>query len=150
MIHSSKPMLNVLFIVHSFLSSNLQHPHNVPLFSSTWDKCSSVFTVDMGAHFLNKVYKITTGFFVENTVVLAEGEMQLDGVFKVCFPFLSSEFLKFYFIKLCFLGYNFHFVTMHNFNFNFNFYLINLYVQDGKNPLCRLKNLRATYNHLWA
>ncbi|CAH9061095.1 unnamed protein product [Cuscuta epithymum] len=27
--------------------------------------------------------KITTGFFVENTIVLAEGEMQLDGVFKV-------------------------------------------------------------------
>ncbi|KAK4362675.1 hypothetical protein RND71_017916 [Anisodus tanguticus] len=28
-------------------------------------------------------YKITTGFFVENTIVLAEGEMQLDGVFQV-------------------------------------------------------------------
>ncbi|KAK6794878.1 hypothetical protein RDI58_008331 [Solanum bulbocastanum] len=27
--------------------------------------------------------KITTGFFVENTIVLAEGEMQLDGVFQV-------------------------------------------------------------------
>nr|GMD37465.1 DNA polymerase epsilon subunit B [Ipomoea batatas] len=32
---------------------------------------------------LTRLYKITTGFFVENTVVLAEGEMQLDGVFKV-------------------------------------------------------------------
>lgn len=31
----------------------------------------------------NLQYKITTGFFVENTVVLAEGEMQLDGVFQV-------------------------------------------------------------------
>ncbi|PHT87834.1 hypothetical protein T459_09940 [Capsicum annuum] len=28
-------------------------------------------------------YKITTGFFVENTIVVAEGEMQLDGVFQV-------------------------------------------------------------------
>lgn len=38
--------------------------------------------------------KITTGFFVENTIVVAEGEMQLDGVFKVrtCgFPSLEDR-----------------------------------------------------------
>lgn len=29
-------------------------------------------------------YRITTGFFVENTIVLAEGEMLLDGIFQVC------------------------------------------------------------------
>ncbi|CAI9113288.1 OLC1v1013861C1 [Oldenlandia corymbosa var. corymbosa] len=28
-------------------------------------------------------YKITTGFFSENTIVLAEGEMRLDGIFQV-------------------------------------------------------------------
>lgn len=33
--------------------------------------------------FHNLQYKITTGFFLENTIVLAEGEMQLDGVFQV-------------------------------------------------------------------
>ncbi|KAF5935966.1 hypothetical protein HYC85_027095 [Camellia sinensis] len=33
--------------------------------------------------FFNMQYKITTGFFSENTVVLAEGEMLLDGIFQV-------------------------------------------------------------------
>ncbi|KAL1199185.1 DNA polymerase epsilon subunit B [Cardamine amara subsp. amara] len=28
-------------------------------------------------------YKITTGFFTENTIILAEGEMQLNGIFQV-------------------------------------------------------------------
>ncbi|KAK1421047.1 hypothetical protein QVD17_23104 [Tagetes erecta] len=35
------------------------------------------------ACFLNITYKITTGFFTENTIVLAQGEMQLDGIFQV-------------------------------------------------------------------
>ncbi|KAL0417307.1 UNVERIFIED_CONTAM: DNA polymerase epsilon subunit B [Sesamum latifolium] len=33
--------------------------------------------------FLNMNYRITTGFFAENTIVLAEGEMLLDGIFQV-------------------------------------------------------------------
>ncbi|EPS66015.1 hypothetical protein M569_08761, partial [Genlisea aurea] len=32
---------------------------------------------------LSTNHKITTGLFVENTIVLAEGEMSLDGIFKV-------------------------------------------------------------------
>lgn len=37
--------------------------------------------------FFNVKYRITTGFFAENTIVLAEGEMLLDGIFQVnvCF-----------------------------------------------------------------
>lgn len=35
-------------------------------------------------NFLNISYRITTGFFAENTIVLAEGEMRLDGIFEVC------------------------------------------------------------------
>lgn len=38
--------------------------------------------------FLNMNYRVTTGFFVENTIVLAEGEMQLDGMFQVCIDFV--------------------------------------------------------------
>lgn len=34
--------------------------------------------------FFDNVYKITTGFFLENTIVVAEGEMVLEGVFQVC------------------------------------------------------------------
>ncbi|GMH14107.1 hypothetical protein Nepgr_015948 [Nepenthes gracilis] len=34
-------------------------------------------------NFLNMYYKITTGFFSENTIVVAEGERLPDGVFKV-------------------------------------------------------------------
>lgn len=37
----------------------------------------------MEAFFLDSHYKITTGFFSENTIVLAEGEMLLDGIFQV-------------------------------------------------------------------
>ncbi|PQM33043.1 DNA polymerase epsilon subunit B isoform X2 [Prunus yedoensis var. nudiflora] len=33
--------------------------------------------------FLDNIYKITAGFFVENTIVVAEGEMLLEGVFQV-------------------------------------------------------------------
>lgn len=35
------------------------------------------------AFFFDNVYKITTGFFLENTIVVAEGEMLLEGVFQV-------------------------------------------------------------------
>lgn len=34
--------------------------------------------------FFNMTYRITTGFFAENTIVVAEGEMLLDGIFQVC------------------------------------------------------------------
>lgn len=33
--------------------------------------------------FFNKQYKITTGFFSENTIVVAEGEMLVEGIFQV-------------------------------------------------------------------
>lgn len=33
--------------------------------------------------FLDKYYKITTGFFTENAIVVAEGEMLIDGIFQV-------------------------------------------------------------------
>ena len=33
--------------------------------------------------FFDKEYKITTGFFSENTIVVAEGEMLLEGIFQV-------------------------------------------------------------------
>ncbi|RAL52183.1 hypothetical protein DM860_017320 [Cuscuta australis] len=46
--------------------------------------CSRYLIVDTKMqYFLYKLYEITTGFFVENTIVVAQGEMQLDGVFKV-------------------------------------------------------------------
>lgn len=32
---------------------------------------------------LDNPYKITTGFFSENTIVVAEGEMLVEGIFKV-------------------------------------------------------------------
>lgn len=35
------------------------------------------------ASFFDKEYKITTGFFLENTIVVAEGEMLLEGLFQV-------------------------------------------------------------------
>lgn len=38
---------------------------------------------DAATVFFDKQYKITTGFFSENTIVVAEGEMLLEGVFKV-------------------------------------------------------------------
>ncbi|KAM7479582.1 hypothetical protein LguiA_027795 [Lonicera macranthoides] len=44
---------------------------------------------------LTAAYKITTGFFSENTIVLAEGEMLLDGIFQVktCgFPPLEDRY----------------------------------------------------------
>lgn len=40
------------------------------------------------SRFFNMNHRITTGFFVENTVVLAEGEMLLDGIFQVCVNFV--------------------------------------------------------------
>lgn len=45
-------------------------------------------------HFLDKIYKITTGFFTENTIVVAEGEMLLEGVFQVSkdILFVSSKY----------------------------------------------------------
>jgi hypothetical protein len=33
--------------------------------------------------FFDYPYKITTGFFLENTIVVAEGEMLAEGIFKV-------------------------------------------------------------------
>ncbi|KAI6694285.1 hypothetical protein NL676_021995 [Syzygium grande] len=33
--------------------------------------------------FFDKQYKITTGFFTENTIVVAEGQMLLEGIFKI-------------------------------------------------------------------
>ncbi|CAC34504.1 DNA polymerase epsilon subunit B-like protein [Arabidopsis thaliana] len=35
------------------------------------------------SQFENNEYKITTGFFTENTIILAEGEMQVNGIFQV-------------------------------------------------------------------
>lgn len=42
--------------------------------------------------FFDKEYKITTGFFLENTIVVAEGEMLLEGIFQVSviFHFLET------------------------------------------------------------
>lgn len=40
--------------------------------------------------FLNIEHKITSGFFVENTVIVAEGELLSNGIFQVC----GSHFLK--------------------------------------------------------
>ncbi|KAK6148239.1 hypothetical protein DH2020_019151 [Rehmannia glutinosa] len=40
------------------------------------------FTIPINL-FFNMSYRITTGFFAENTIVLAEGEMLLDGIFQV-------------------------------------------------------------------
>lgn len=37
--------------------------------------------------FLKMYYKITTGFLSENTIVVAEGEMLLDGIFQVSIEF---------------------------------------------------------------
>ena len=44
------------------------------------------------AVFFDKEYKITTGFFLENTIVVAEGEMLLEGIFqvRVIFHFLET------------------------------------------------------------
>lgn len=39
--------------------------------------------------FLNIEHKITSGFFVENTVIVAEGELLSNGIFQVC----SSHFI---------------------------------------------------------
>jgi len=33
--------------------------------------------------FFDNPYKITTGFFLENTIVVAEGEMLAEGIFQV-------------------------------------------------------------------
>ncbi|PRQ15823.1 putative DNA-directed DNA polymerase [Rosa chinensis] len=41
------------------------------------------FTDSLLIIFLDNTYKITTGFFTENTMVVAEGEMLLEGVFQV-------------------------------------------------------------------
>lgn len=41
-------------------------------------------------------HRITTGFFVENTIVLAEGEMLLDGIFQVCVNFALWPIIKLY------------------------------------------------------
>lgn len=63
--------------------------------------------------FLDKQYKVTTGFFSENTIVVAEGEMLVEGIFKVCVPFqLFTNFLHainatYKFQILTFLSFNF-------------------------------------------
>lgn len=48
------------------------------------------------AFFFDKEYKITTGFFLENTIVVAEGEMLLEGIFqvRVIFHFLETCLYK--------------------------------------------------------
>jgi hypothetical protein len=60
--------------------------------------------------FLNKEHKITSGFFVENTVIVAEGELLSNGTFQVCnsyFLEIFNSFLYYYllnaivFIKSC-------------------------------------------------
>lgn len=50
--------------------------------------------------FFNMQYKITTGFFSENTIILAEGEMLLDGVFEVSLCFLSIGHIIVSFLRL--------------------------------------------------
>lgn len=47
--------------------------------------------------FFNTEYRITTGFFSENTIILAEGEMLLDNIFQVSahFPFHLVFFFLF-------------------------------------------------------
>ncbi|GFP88475.1 DNA polymerase epsilon subunit 2 [Phtheirospermum japonicum] len=44
---------------------------------------SNAISFTILCNFLNTSYRITTGFFAENTIVLAEGEMLLDGIFQV-------------------------------------------------------------------
>lgn len=50
----------------------------------------------MEAFFLDSHYKITTGFFSENTIVLAEGEMLLDGIFQVKASVWCEDRIKFF------------------------------------------------------
>lgn len=45
--------------------------------------------------FFDKQYKITTGFFTENTIVVAEGQMLLEGIFKVSCGFFIGILLDF-------------------------------------------------------
>lgn len=43
------------------------------------------------------LHKITSGFFVENTIIVAEGELLVNGVFEVIFTCnISSPFYKFW------------------------------------------------------
>lgn len=48
--------------------------------------------------FFDKPHKITTGFFSENTIVVAEGEMLLEGIFKVSISLSSHRTAKVYMI----------------------------------------------------
>ena len=41
--------------------------------------------------FLNIEHKITSGFFVENTVIVAEGELLSSGIFQVCNSYLLEN-----------------------------------------------------------
>lgn len=50
--------------------------------------------------FLNAKHKITSGFFVENTVIVAEGELQPDCTFKVFFPLFYLLSLLHYVVEL--------------------------------------------------
>lgn len=64
----------------------LKHIESAPsLLMAVFENCA--LRVDSIGNYMlcihNLQYKITTGFFAENTIVLAEGEMQLDGVFQV-------------------------------------------------------------------
>lgn len=51
------------------------------------------------AVFINNKHKITTGLFTENTIVVAEGEMLVEGIFQVCttfaFKFCINRWLEF-------------------------------------------------------
>lgn len=46
----------------------------------------------MSSFSLTRQYKITTGFFSENTIVVVEGEMLVEGIFQVLLrmPFSTS------------------------------------------------------------
>lgn len=51
--------------------------------------------------FFDSQYKITTGFFTENTIIVAEGEMLSEGIFKVSVIFNSLSI--FFFLNLLML-----------------------------------------------
>lgn len=50
--------------------------------------------------FFDNQYKITTGFFSENTIVVAEGEMLLEGIFQVSLAFFNTAICLFTFATL--------------------------------------------------
>lgn len=73
--------------------------------------------------FFDYPYKITTGFFLENTIVVAEGEMLAEGIFQVLAfthkPSLSM--MKFTIVASC-LTSNFCQTKFFSYNF-YDFYV---------------------------